>query len=109
MNNECGAQTSDEDSIYTCNRCSGHSGRHRREGSDGVVYMQWDRDSAYQPWFEKEYKSGVLGQFHETPEVVLRLTLEELKGIVYALSSPDWREDEPELVAKIDKALKEML
>jgi hypothetical protein len=109
MNNECRAQTSDEASIYTCNRCSGHSGKHRHEGSDGEVYMQWDRDSPYQPWYQQEYKTGVLEEWQKQTTVLL--TLEDLKAIAYYLPpySDDRDDADNDVKAKIDKALKEML
>lgn len=97
MNTECGNQHITTFGTHTyCDRDRGHDGDHLRRTPLGSVCMRWPKAVTW------EY----------TPEedtVNLKLTLEELKGLVYALSGPEWLEDEPELVKKIDKALKEAL
>jgi hypothetical protein len=124
MNNECGVTQKNHSSgiTYKCCLYKGHSGDHWELSKYGQVMQRWTntaityhyvggrgyRKTAYMdesPLCSPENAKG----FYEAPEVVLNLTLEELKGIVYALSGPEWLEDEPELVAKIDKALKEAL
>lgn len=104
MNPKCDARHEDEHSVYHCTLYSGHTGDHKHVGRDGELYKQWPRlgSGSTAKWY-------VPDELEMEKPIVLRLSLEELKGLVYALSGPEWKEDEPELVAKIDKALKEAL
>lgn len=78
-----------------CNRSKGHTGNHEKRTVMGSLLQAWPNPGS------------VAFSLDDSEELVtVSLTLEELKGLVYALSGPEWLEDEPELVAKIDKALK---
>lgn len=89
MNNECG----NKNGIYTCTMGRTHGGTH----------FEHERRVS---WPQRVEPFKIKFVEPEPPVYGVKFTLEELKGLVYALSGPEWLEDEPELVAKIDKALK---
>jgi hypothetical protein len=112
MEPTCQAQTtverSSRDVTYKCNREAGHPGNH--EGwsiPTGFSFHQWAQEPLFYNY--SPYRVPFIDRKPEEDTVTLKLTLEELKVIAYALSGPEWLEDEPELVKKIDKALKEAL
>lgn len=103
----------------TCQLKAGHPGSHLKTflTRDTVT---WKDDVAYtyvsgRGYGKTSFRQTMTPVFvtEEEPtagmEFPVFLTVEELKAISYAFSGPEWREDEPELAAKLDKALKEAL
>lgn len=131
----CNARHEDDSSIYSCTREYGHSGKHQHWNNNrAFLYKEWPQEepkaahpagrafgktAAMPPIFvtdedlkdAEEIRRALFGMKPNPQPTPVPLTVEDLKVIAFYLSAVDEEDgdDEQEVKAKIDRALKAAL